>query len=744
MIEGTVKLNGYWYNLASKVVGAYHSRMPGKVNTGPDAFDKEQFLSNWIISDQRGGIGIDEMDESVHADRCWWTNLITDYDGHMTSPRLATALTTPNLYGSTWTSPTGNEAEGTWSNIPNSYDENTGTYASQTIGGSSTGPYLTLNIAATSCNRVRLWWDRESADVTINSIQAYYEAGWHDITAETSGTGAWIYYKITTTPASDTPKSVTSFRIRFTNAHAADSKYARVHEVDFGQATTGDIVRFCNFNGKKYMARHMALYKLNSGRTGYDTVKSDFPAAITDIFTGPNGSLLIYLGDATNYYYMTTAEAFTQTDVNDATLGILWDSKAWKLDADGNWWYSATADNDSTPTWTSQTGITDIPSQIERLEVGKDGDGEPVIYCSTNSWLKVWDFTNNKWLNTEVKLYGNQYHGKGFVYWNAAHYLSYGIGVKQYSVGSTGTLSDVGLNRDGGLPAEYNGIIMRLIDGGDQMFALVDASLVTGTAQSGLYAFTGRAWRCWWADSSNDGAMHDAIVSSAQSAYAVYWDCGGVVYYIDMPQGLSNPKYLTGTQTYAASGIYLSSWFDGGNQAFQKLSKAVVSYAKLITTTETIVIKYRTNKTYTDRDTGWTTLDTLNAAGDNGEVVNQIASGAGSAFNSFQFRLDFARGSTTTLSPDMLALTLGHRLITQGNWSWTMTLVIDNSHNTTPKAKWDNLESAIESRTDVPFIFRFDPDETHYCSFLQPREIMAAGKEYTGEITVQVLEPWLP
>ena len=243
---------------------------------------------------------------------------------------------------------------------------------------------------------------------------------------------------------------------------------------------------------------------------------------------------------------------------------------------------------------------------------------------------------------------------------------------------------------------------------------------------------------------SYNGSMSDAIVSSAESGYAVYYDTGGSVFYIDIPQGLSNPRYLTGTQEYATTGSSFSSWFDGDNQSFQKLSKAVVSYAKGITTTETIAIKYRLNKTETDLATGWILLDRLNTTDDNTEITNEIASGAGLGFNSWQFRLDFAMGGTTTLSPDMLALTLGYRLVTQGNWSWTLSLLIDDSHNTTPKAKWENLESAIESQIDIAFIFRFSPDETHFIQFLQPREILVSGKKYDGEITIQLLESWLP
>jgi len=778
MIEGTVKLNGYWYNLASKVVGAYHSRLPGKVNTGPDDFDKENFLSNWIISDQRGGIGVDEMDESIHADRNWWTNCITDFDGHITLPRLATVIpvdapaapTISNAGFETWTAGvpdnwTYTAAPG--SNMSMSVNDDSAVFQagahSARVDFVFSGPasdggnayleytistptaYIGHTIKFTVYNKATVLDPEQLSDVEIriyrnaaNVASVAFSAATHDWAQN-----AAVSYEVPTGTTSLTIRLYQGYDL-FASATTAGttSIYWDVVASDITNLALGTPVKMADFNSKLYLGTSTGMFYLKSDRTEWMALKSF--TGITTIFTGPNNNLLVFVGDSTNYWYMSTADAFTQTNVNDATRGILWDSKAWKMDADGNWWHSTDADNSATPTWTSKAGITDVPTQIERLEVGKDGDGDPVIYCSTNSWLKVYDFTNNKWINTEVKLYGNQYHGQGFIYWNNAHYLSYGIGVKSYTVGSTGTLSDVGLNRDGGLPTEYNGIIPRLIDGGDQLFALVDSSLTSGNSQSGLYAFTGRAWKCWWADANNNGVMHDAIVSSAQSAYAVYFDCGGSIYYIDMPEGLSNPKYLVGTQKYATSGIFLSPWFDGGNQAFGKLSKAVVSYAKGITTTETIAIEYRTDKTNTDRDTGWTTIETLNTTAENGENKEQIASGAGTAFNTFQFRLDFARGSTTTLSPDMLALVLGHRLITQGNWSWTQTLLIDNSLNTSAAQKWANLESAIESETDVPFIFRYEPDETHYVSFINPREIMVAGKEFAGEINIQLLESWLP
>ena len=51
---------------------------PQKVSMGPDDFDNQLVLSSINFRDQRGGILIDEMDEAVHTDRCWWTHYVPE------------------------------------------------------------------------------------------------------------------------------------------------------------------------------------------------------------------------------------------------------------------------------------------------------------------------------------------------------------------------------------------------------------------------------------------------------------------------------------------------------------------------------------------------------------------------------------------------------------------------------------------------------------------------------------------
>jgi hypothetical protein len=342
---------------------------------------------------------------------------------------------------------------------------------------------------------------------------------------------------------------------------------------------------FANFNGKLYVAADNTLYVLASDRASFTVVKADFPANITALIPSLNSRLYILLGDSDEYWYMATDETCTESD-EAGTYGIQWDNKLFKFKTDGTGAYSTDPDG-ADPTWTAIASITDIASQIEKFIIGKDADGNDVIYCATNSVIKTLNFADDIWYDTSLRLPNHPNGGRGATYWRDGHYFSVGLDVIRYITGSTATISDVGLNRDDGLPFEYNGEITALNgDGVNDMFAAVDSSQVSGNSYSGLYAYNGSAWRCWWIDTTANQAMNDIIVSSASSAYAVYWDCGGDIYYIDLYRGIKNPNMYSLTTKYesneeTATG---SSTVNSDNylaQTFTPDSNHTIKYVKL-------------------------------------------------------------------------------------------------------------------------------------------------------------------
>lgn len=748
--QGVITVNSEKYTLKSSLLSRFISPLPGKVNIGPDEFDNQININTWTIADQRGGLGVSEMDERVHADRYWWSNCITDHKNHLFLPRLATSVTIPTTG---WTLTNADMETGSPPSNWNTADGGGGAAATFSRNSGYEGGYgyrivcansggddygyihqIASGTAADYQSKIvivtaRIWADSSACSLKIDDGLAT------STSAHSGGSGWELITVIHIMHASANQLQVKAGYLSGDNG----LKIAVIDDVKVG--TIGSFSLFANFNGELYMANGDIISKLNSGRTAFEIVAA-LPEVITALIPTVNSTLLIYLGDEENYFYMDTDDVFRKTNVTDATRGISWDSKAWKMNADGNWWHAATP-NSATPSWTSKAGITDIASQIERLFIGKDANGDDVIYCATNSTLKVYDFTNDKWISTALKLPNHPTGGKGATYWHDGHYLSYGLRIKKYVTGQTATISETGLNRDDGLPSEYNGEITRFLGEGasDNLYALVDSSVTSGNSKSGLYAYDGRGWKCWWIDTSNNGAMNDVIISGAQSGYAIYWDSGGTLYYIDLHRGLQNVDQLLGTQKFMSTGIHISPWFDAGTQAFDKLFVRLLNFSRLITTSETVVLKYRTDKTNIDIGTGWDTLDTLNTTGQAGKNIKALFSGAGKKFQSIQFALDLASSGANTLSPDVQANVLAYELLTggEGNWVWVFTILYDGAYGPFPGEQQENIETALQLDTLVPIIFR-DTTTPKYCRLTLLSQTSQTGSGHIGEATIQAIE----
>jgi len=735
--DNQIAINGFKYQLTSPLIETYLSPVPGKINFGSDSFSQENYLSNWIQKDRRGGILINEMDESIHTDRSWWTNLITSYDGHLTLPRKATEISTFNVLDvtPTWTSPTSGTGTG-WSNLAYAYDGDTGTQATSN-GVTGWTNYGIFVVPAGYYGQLRFWVGKNAGAISGFQVDGYNGLTWTALTASVPAEGSYV-------TINHTDQFISQARIR---AQMTEGGALLLYEIGLetcdGPAVDGTPGLAANFNGELYWAIGNQLCKLDAGRASFTSVHVG-PTTITALIPSLNSRLYIFYGDTIAYEWMSTAEGFTQSNSTAAYWGVEANGLLYKLASTGV--FSSSADPDgATPTWNNLTDVTVDVSKIEGLLRGRDADGLFVVYLPSNTTLQVYDATNDKWLPTELRLPDHPNGGKGAVYWNDAHYFSYGLGVKKYTVGPTASAPDVGLDREGGIPVEYNGEIVKFCpDSQYFMAALVDASQTSGNSQSGLYVWTGIAWECWWVDPSNNGAMHDVIVSSAESGYAIYWDCGGTIFYINLPRGIQNVRQLSGTQAFEASGIFLSSWFDAGTVAYSKMVKAITSYAKSVTTTETITIQYRTNHTNEDRDTGWSSLVVLNSTGENGAVETLLTSGAGLSFDAIQFRIDMARGATTTLSPDLLALVTAYMLKTgaTGNRAWNFTVKIDGEmDNQSTFEQYTSLWSAIKSATLIPIVYRSsDTTETHYVQLFLASSSTQSGDQYLGEMSLQAIE----
>ncbi|MFA5937264.1 MAG: hypothetical protein WC822_05325 [Candidatus Paceibacterota bacterium] len=537
---GEIFLNSKKYKIKG-IRPQYVSRMPGKVNVGSDSYDRENYLSNWSISDQRGGIGIEEMDESVHADRCWWTNCDISQDGHIALPRLATAFTLPtitatneaNLDWETWSDAS---TPGTWTeDVALTRDgavQHGGTYCGSLAYAFATWTKVAhQSITWTTQYRSRRFYlrglgrcskDHGGGDYGVkfaiyDGVDRTYSGRAADNDANTWVQSTWACHTVNA--------AATELTIEVYVKDDTTNNNYYFDDMDFIDPTTGTFGKQCNFNSNTYIAHYNNLYKENTSTgTSFDYVYS-FPAEIKYLTIGPNNCMYIFLGDTEYYWYMSTAEAFTQTNVTDATRGIPYSNTLIKMDNDNNAWYAATP-NSATPSWSAfTTQITDLPAgSVNSLELYSDADGNDIVYLASKGQAKVLDWANKAWLNIKVHLGDHPNGGKGSINWRDGLFFSAGLNVTKYTSGSTATISEVGLNRDGGLPAEYNGEIVKLYGmHTSDLFAMVDNTQSPGKLNtSGIYSYNGRGWVCVW-ENTQTAKEYQTSYTGFTTLYGTTW-----------------------------------------------------------------------------------------------------------------------------------------------------------------------------------------------------------------------------
>jgi len=88
-----ITLNSNKYRIKGPVTGGWLDPFTQQMVIGDADYASRIDLSSWIMNDLRGGIGVEEMDEKVDQNKCWWTDCIIKYRNHILPPRLATAIT---------------------------------------------------------------------------------------------------------------------------------------------------------------------------------------------------------------------------------------------------------------------------------------------------------------------------------------------------------------------------------------------------------------------------------------------------------------------------------------------------------------------------------------------------------------------------------------------------------------------------------------------------------------------------
>ena len=750
-----IDLNSIKYPIKGKVSPSLISVMPGKVTIGEYSLADQQIASEWVINDQRGGLGVEEMDESIHQDRYWMSTCDGRFKGHLTLPPLVTAIPTMG-----WVSPTGFvDGASAWSNEANAYDEdpvNTAASTTATVAAGAWSDWLELTVASSNCTGVRTQCRLDGAVTTPTiEISLYYGAAWHAITGVTTDTETvWNYHPHATIEA------VTAMRIRIKNTDAGVQK-VHVFEADFFMESgtpSSSAYHFANFNSQLYLSQGDTITKLNAAGDGFSPVIL-CAAEVTCMYDAlhvatATSYLIVGQGDAAHYYYMNAAETFAQPDDGQFTLGLSWDEKCMQTDSDGQM-QDSVGPATASPTWNTDGKLRLPDNSINRLAIYRDADADPQVYAGTKEGLWIHDFTNDKWIETELSLPQHAKGGAGLVNWRDALYNSSGLHVDKYIAGSTATIASVGLDEDDGLPSECNGEINAFVDGHRSFHALVDSSLVTGTGYSGVYDYNNKGWHCQWLAATSDDTMHNGI-ESTKVAYRLWFDHNDIINSMDLLRGIQSPLKIS-TYAYGTSGIHVTPWFDA-NWIGNKLALSLKMMCdNSCSATEKITAYYRIDHSTMTFPvaawTGWTKLTSTTYADGvtaDGEAEFTFGTNAvGVAFKAIQFGFQFERTDVTPATdklktPDLQYVKFKYLKLLDSKWGWDVTLDFSNSYGgNSPSEMITLLRAAVATATLLEFTYRDESGGTHtdYVKIANAQGLENAGPDFRGAYRISLVAP---
>ncbi len=449
----------------------------------------------------------------------------------------------------------------------------------------------------------------------------------------------------------------------------------------------------------------------------------------------------------------------TSTDSNApfATKFLtFWDDKLWGIGDDGQLWYATTLGTEALD------AKLPLPSgHVTDLFVARNASGNPVIYAMTKEGLFAHDFSESKFVETQLALPFHNENGKGSVRWRDSVYIPAGLGIYKYINGSnSAVVSVVGADRDDGLPSDNRGSIAQLMGTHNDLIALVDGTLTPSnvdmfasgeshvmddtTGYSTVLGYNEMGWEVKWASSGTDqgkkitaGFVSDVGGTlTATNPYRLYWGFDGALYYQQLQSDVINPTQVVNyNYEDSVDGIHYTPWFSADQVEVDKLALKLKVETADCNSNQTVKIEYATDYVET-----YTTMGTITS---NGITTYTFGSNVGTTFRSIQFKITLAT-NTKVVSPDMISLTLEYRKKLDTKFGWSVNIDINKAYKgNSSKAMRSNILSAIESNTLLEFTYRDDSstNRNYYVDITNAQGLEETAYDERGTTQLLLTEP---
>jgi len=533
--------------------------------------------------------------------------------------------------------------------------------------------------------------------------------------------------------------------------------------LDIIQEYNGEL--YCIYSDKK-------IYKFNSGNDGFGSALDTLPAIATDSLEVRMGGILyLVVAYGTGYMYVkskyeddnATTKLLESDDTynDDSTFATkfltFWDDKLWGIGDDGQLWYATTL---GTEALDAKLPLPD--GHVTDLFVARNASGNPVIYAMTKEGLFAHDFSESKFVETQLALPFHNENGKGSVRWRDSVYIPAGLGIYKYINGSnSAVVSVVGADRDDGLPSDNRGSIAQLMGTHNDLIALVDGTLTPSnvdmfasgnessviddsTGYSAILGWNEVGWEVKWTAAGADqgkkitsGFVTDVGGNlGSTNAYRMYWGFDGDLYYQQLQSDVINPNQVVNYDYEdSVDGIHYTSWFSADQVEVDKLALELKVETDDCDTNQTVAVSYAL-----DYGTSYTSMGTITS---NGTTTYTFGSSLGTAFRAIQFKITLAT-DTVNKSPDLINLTLIYRKKLESKFGWSVNVDMNKGYKgNTPKSMRANILSAIQSNTLLEFTYRDDTstNRNYYVDITSAQGLEHTAYDERGSTQLLLTEP---
>lgn len=503
-----------------------------------------------------------------------------------------------------------------------------------------------------------------------------------------------------------------------------------------------------------YAAFGTSVRKYNNTTDSWGSSLHTLPAVATDcIRVRMGGVVYLVFAHTGGYTYTSDGVAFTD-DTKDTKFLAFWNDKLWGIDNTGLLWSASAIGTEAND---AQLPLPD--GYVTDLFVARDAAGDPILYAATKEGLYAHDLANTKFVATDWDLPLHPYGGNGCAVWRGSVYFPAGLGIYKYIAGTDSpVITIIGPDLDDGLPADKRGTIRQLVSSHNDLLAVLDGTTAPGSASdnfatSGLGSHRGAVidpdvgyscilgwndvgWEVKWLSGSTAKALTYGHVSNAYGVYRLWWALGDRIYYMRIPSDVINPSEVTDFP-YGASSEHITPWYNMSQMEIDKLVLRLHVDVLDASATESVAVSYGLNLA-----SSWTALGTLTSNGVTTYEFPNSSTPRGTAFRWIRFKVELARGSTNTLSPQVVNLTMEYRKKLPIKWGWQVMLDINNEYKgNTPMQQRAALLAAISSTTLVEFTYRDDTSGTrnYYVDITQSQGLEYTGPDERGQVSMMLI-----